>query len=88
MMFFGVVGYFMRKFEFEPGPIMLAFVLGPMLEQAVRQAMIISHGSLMIFFTRPLSGVLCIVTLTLYISPLFGVVARARRKSAITASED
>jgi putative tricarboxylic transport membrane protein len=88
MMFFGVVGYVMRKFEFEPGPIMLAFVLGPMLEQAVRQAMIISHGSLMIFFTRPLSGVLCVATLVLYISPLFGVVARARRKSAITASED
>ncbi len=88
MMFFGIVGYFMRKYEFEPGPIMLAFVLGPMLEQAVRQAMIISHGSLTIFFSRPLSGVLFLVTLIVYISPIFRTIAKARKKSAMSATED
>lgn len=88
MMIFGVVGYFMRKFEFEPGPLLLAFVLGPLLEQSARQAMLISQGSLSIFFSRPLAGALLLVILFLYISPVFGALARARKKGAGSVTED
>jgi putative tricarboxylic transport membrane protein len=45
MMIFGVVGYLMRKFEYEPAPLILALVLGPIMERAFRQSLIISSGS-------------------------------------------
>jgi len=55
---FGVIGYIMRKVRLDPGPMILAFVLGPILERAIRQALLISAGSPLIFFTRPISGTL------------------------------
>jgi putative tricarboxylic transport membrane protein len=57
MVIFGLVGYLMKKANYEPAPMLLAFVLGPMLEQALRQSLSISHGSFVIFFTRPISAV-------------------------------
>ena len=57
MIVFGLVGYMMRKCEYEPAPLVLAYVLGPMLEQAMRQSLIISDGSFTIFLNRPISGV-------------------------------
>jgi putative tricarboxylic transport membrane protein len=67
---FGVVGYLFRKFGFEPAPLVLAFVLSPMLENAFRQALIMSGGSFDIFFIRPISLVLLLVTITLLLLPL------------------
>ncbi len=55
MLLFGVVGYLMRKFEYEPAPLVMAFVLSPILEQALRQSLILSGGSFIIFLTRPIS---------------------------------
>jgi putative tricarboxylic transport membrane protein len=55
---FGVLGYIFRKVGLEPGPMILAFVLGPILERSLRQALLISAGSPTIFFTRPISGAL------------------------------
>jgi putative tricarboxylic transport membrane protein len=55
---FGVIGYILRKVNLEPGPMILAFVLGPILERAIRQALLMSAGSPLIFFTRPISGAL------------------------------
>jgi putative tricarboxylic transport membrane protein len=56
MLFFGVVGYLMRKFEYEPAPLVLAFVLGPLMETALRQSLIMSDGGFLIFLTRPISA--------------------------------
>jgi putative tricarboxylic transport membrane protein len=55
---FGVIGYIFRKVGMEPGPLILAFVLGPILERSIRQALLMSAGSPAIFFTRPISGAL------------------------------
>jgi putative tricarboxylic transport membrane protein len=55
---FGVIGYIFRKVKLEPGPLILAFVLGPILERSIRQALLMSAGSPAIFFTRPISGAL------------------------------
>ena len=72
LLLFGIVGYLMRKFEFEPGPLVLAFVLGPILETAFRQSLIISNGTPAIFVTRPISlFFLCLAGL-LVVSQLFG----------------
>ena len=56
MVIFGILGYLMRKFGYEPAPFMLAYVLGPMLEKSLRQTLIISQGSLSIFITRPIAA--------------------------------
>lgn len=53
---FGVIGWLMKKTGFEPGPLVLAFVLGPILEASFRRSMLLSDGSFSIFFTRPYSG--------------------------------
>ncbi len=77
LLLFGIVGYLMRKFEYEPGPLVLAFVLGPILETAFRQSLIISNGTPAIFVTRPISlFFLCLAGL-LVASQLFGKKKKA-----------
>lgn len=71
MILFGGVGYLMRKFGYEGGPLILAVVLGPMLENALRQSLIISQGSFMIFFTRPISGTVLGIAFLLLLSNIF-----------------
>ena len=68
MMLFGVVGYLMQKFEYEPAPLVLAFVLGPLLEKSLRQSLLLSRGDFSIFFTRYLSAILLILAVALVAS--------------------
>ena len=72
---FGVIGYLMRKTGFDAGPLVLAFVLGDIVERAVRQSLLISDGSLAIFIARPISGGLLAVAAFV----LFGSIIRAVR---------
>jgi putative tricarboxylic transport membrane protein len=58
MLIMGVFGYLARKLKFDLGPLLLAFVLGPIMERSLRQALLMSHGSFGIFFIRPISGAL------------------------------
>ena len=67
MIAFGVAGYMMRKLNFEPPLVVLAFVLGPLIEENLRRGLIISHGSFTMFFVRPISGVCMAVALMLLI---------------------
>lgn len=78
MIVFGVVGYVLRKFEYEEAPLLLAFILGPILEQAFRQSLIMSGGELSIFFTRPISCVALILSIVLFTSTGFGAFRKAR----------
>ena len=68
--FFGLVGYLLRKFRYEAAPLVLAFVLGPLMEVNLRQSLLMSDGSPFIFFTRPISGVLISVAVVLLVFPL------------------
>jgi putative tricarboxylic transport membrane protein len=70
MIGFGVVGYLMKKFDYEGAPLVLAYVLGPMLEMALRQSLTMSNGSFLIFVTRPISAVGIIASIVLVVSPL------------------
>jgi TctA family transporter len=54
--FFGLLGYIFVKLECEPAPLMLGFILGPMLEEYLRRAMLISRGDPTVFFTNPISA--------------------------------
>ncbi|MGE5483705.1 MAG: tripartite tricarboxylate transporter permease [Ignavibacteriales bacterium] len=62
---FGILGYFMEKYGFPVAPVVLSLILGPMIENAVRQALIMSDGSWAIFVTRPISGGLLLVALAI-----------------------
>ncbi len=70
MMLFGVLGYLLRKFHFELGPLLLAFVLGGILERSLSQALLISNGSFAVFYTKPISAALLGFALLLALAPL------------------
>ena len=78
MIFFGAAGYLMRKYGYEVAPLVLAFVLGPRLEQALRQSLLISHGSFMIFITRPISAVAIGCAFLLLVSNLLPFIKKRR----------
>ena len=70
MNIFGILGYVMKKVDYEGAPMVLALVLGPLFENALRQSLIMSHGSFLIFLTRPISLVFLVVAVFLLVSPL------------------
>jgi putative tricarboxylic transport membrane protein len=78
MFIFGVLGYVLRKLEYEPAPLVLAFVLGPMLERNLRQALRISDGELSVFATHPLSAVCLIISLGLLLSAVIPSIRKKR----------
>lgn len=71
MVFFGFVGYLLQKFDYEPAPLLLAYVLGPMLERAVRQSLILSSGDPYIFIKRPISLVILSIVFLSLSAPVF-----------------
>lgn len=58
---FGILGYMLSKLDLEPAPLMLGFVLGPLIEEHMRRAMTLSDGDLSVFVTRPLSATLLVL---------------------------
>ena len=86
MLFFGVVGYLMRKFDYEPAPLILAYVLSPILEDSLRQSLIISGGSMGIFVSRPIAAGFLFISLLLLISAVLPAIRKKR--SALVASAD
>jgi putative tricarboxylic transport membrane protein len=87
MLIFGVVGYLMRKFDYEPAPLILAYVLSPMLENALRQSLILSGGSLQIFVQRPISAGALILAVVLLASSILPRI-RDSRKVIVDQAEE
>jgi TctA family transporter len=56
MALFGVIGYIFVKLDCEPAPMLLAFILGPMMEEYLRRALLLSRGNPMVFLERPISA--------------------------------
>jgi putative tricarboxylic transport membrane protein len=81
MLVFGVVGYLMRKLDYPMAPAVLAIVLGPLAETSMRQSLLISDGSFMIFFSRPISGPIMLVAIALFLLPL---IKRLRERGGRT----
>ena len=76
--FFGVVGFFMKKFEYPTAPMVLSLVLGYLLENGLRQSLIISNGSLSVFFEKPLPAILLLLSLVSLIVPMLKKFKRAK----------
>jgi putative tricarboxylic transport membrane protein len=74
MLVFGVVGYFFKKLRYPLAPMVLALVLGDMAEASFRQSMLLSQGSLAIFWSNPLVGSIAGLAILLLLWPLIGVV--------------
>jgi len=84
----GVLGYLMRKFEYEPAPLVLAYVLTPLLENALRQSLILSGGSFGIFMVRPISAGCLAVAAALLVSSLLPMIRKKREEIVAEAKED
>ena len=76
--FFGILGYFLIKLGCEPAPLILGFVLGPLLEEHLRRAMIISHGDPSVFFTRPISLALLVLAVGALVLTALPAIRRQR----------
>ncbi len=76
----GAVGYVMRLFRFEPAPLLLGFVLGPMMEEQLRRTMLLSRGDPMVFLERPISATLLALTAGIIVFALYST-GRNRRKA-------
>jgi len=81
MLIFGIIGYIFRKVKYEPAPLVLAFILGPLMENALGQSLLMFGGDFSLFITRPISGSCLIVALMLLLGSIFsrkgrGVLAK------------
>jgi putative tricarboxylic transport membrane protein len=79
MLIFGVVGYLCRKLDYPLAPLVLALVLGDMAESSLRQSLIMSQGSPVIFLSSPISAVLVVLSLWLLLGPLMPPLLRRLR---------
>jgi putative tricarboxylic transport membrane protein len=81
MIIFGVLGYLMKKFKFDGAPLILAMVLGPLMDKSLRQALLMSGGNPHIFLESPICiAMFSIVAIVLLILPLLPMVSRLRNK--------
>src|SRR3954464_11355864 len=71
MLVFGAGGYFMKKLGYSPAALVLALVLGPLAERALRQSLIISDAGVGIFFTRPIAAVLMALAIAAVAAPVY-----------------
>jgi len=82
MLIFGILGYLMKRFRYDGAPMILALVLGPMLEESFRESLMLSRGDFSIFVSRPLSIAFLIVAALLLIVPII-----TQRKKLSTLKE-
>src|SRR4030081_2871546 len=75
---FGVIGFWLIKHDFEGAPMLLGFVLGPLMEENLRRAMLIARGDATVFFTRPISAVLLTTAIILLIIAAMPKIRRRR----------
>jgi len=84
MLLFGGLGYLMRKWAYEGAPLLLALVLGPKLEVAFRQSLMISHGDFGVFINRPVSVAFLLATIIFLLIPAFRVLIKSMKKGGIS----
>jgi putative tricarboxylic transport membrane protein len=85
MLAFGVLGYVLRGWVYEGAPLLLGLVLGPKLEVAFRQSVMISHGDFGIFVDRPVSLAFLLATLAFLVWPLVKLARRFRQRRKAAA---
>jgi TctA family transporter len=82
---FGVVGYAFVKLECEPAPLILGFILGPLMEENLRRAMLLSRGDALVFFQRPISLTMLLIAGLLLVIVLAPTVRKKREEAFVEA---
>jgi len=77
LMIFGLVGFLTKKLAYEPAPLIMAFILGPMIERALRQSLIFSNGSFNVFITRPVAASFLAITAFIIVTAIIGAQRKA-----------
>jgi putative tricarboxylic transport membrane protein len=77
---FGVVGYICAKLECEPAPMILGFILGPLMEENLRRAMLLSRGDPTVFFTKPISAGFMIASVILLVAVAMPAIRKKREE--------
>jgi putative tricarboxylic transport membrane protein len=89
VIFFGALGYLMKKMGFDPAPLVLAFVLGTLLEDSLRRSLLIFNGNPTSFFTRPISGtLLAVFLLVVFVPPIRAAIAKRRTGRTTSADQN
>jgi len=78
---FGILGYTLMKLEFEPAPLILAYVLGPLMEENLRRALLISRGDPSVFFTRPISLAFMVVAILILVAMILPAVRKKKEQA-------
>jgi len=86
VMAFGVLGYGMRLLDLQPAPLLLGFVLGPLMEENLRRTLLISRGDFMVFLERPISAVISVMTLALLVWAVYDTIRRRPRPATLEAA--
>jgi putative tricarboxylic transport membrane protein len=86
LILFGGLGYVLRKLRFEIAPFVLALVLGPLLEENLRQSLVLSGGKISIFFTQPIS--LIFLLITFFLLSTFAIPRLKKRRRMLIEAED
>jgi TctA family transporter len=84
---FGLLGYLFYKLDFEPVPMLLAFILGPMMEENLRRSLLLSHGDFSVLITRPLSLMMLLIAAMLFVVIIVSSI-RSKRKKPFHAEEE
>ena len=83
MMLFGLLGYICVKLECEPAPLLLGFILGPLMEENLRRAMLLSRGDPIVFFTKPISAGFLIASILLLVILLLPNIRKKREEAFV-----
>jgi putative tricarboxylic transport membrane protein len=86
MALFGVVGYLLRKIDCEPAPLLLGFILGPLMEEHLRRTLLLSGGDPVVFVSRPISLTLLLIAALLLV--LILAPSLRRRRDEVFVEED
>jgi len=86
ILLFGVLGFLMRKWAYEGAPLLLALVLGPKLETAFRQSLMISHGDFGVFINRPISMAFLLATVIFLLFPVFKALFKKIRQGQLSGA--
>jgi len=83
MGWFGIIGYLFHKLAMEPAPLLLGLILGPMMEENLRRALLLSRGDWGILVTRPLSATLLALAAALLVIVLLPAIKRSREEAFV-----
>ena len=87
MIIFGVIGYVFKKLDYPLAPLVLALVLGDFAENALRQSLIMSQGTLLIFFRRPIAAAITVLAIFFLALPAISLWRRRREEGRVKSGQ-